>query len=171
MKAIVASLRIIGIDPGTVRMGYAVVEDAGGDPHAVAWGALTAPSRLVLGQRLHCLYAQLLEIMELHHPAYAAVEEPFVSNNARTAMAIGQAQGLALMAAAQAGIPVAGYSPRQVKLAVAGSGAALKEQVQQAVALHLRLPELSGALDASDALAVALCHLQTVRAERLLRAM
>ncbi len=163
-------IRVIGLDPGTVRMGYAILEDGNGDPKAIAWGVLTAPSKLSLGQRLHAMYTQLLEQMEAHRPAYAAVEEPFVSNNVRTAMAIGQAQGVVLMAAAQAGVPVAGYSPRQVKLAVAGSGAAEKEQVRQAVMLHLGLAGLSGPLDASDALAVALCHLQAVRAERLMRA-
>lgn len=163
-----SSTRIIGIDPGTLRMGYALLDVSNGEPRALDWGTLAAPARNDLGQRLHALYAGLLELMETHHPAYAAVEEPFVARNPRTAMAIGQAHGLVLMAAAQAGIPLASYSPRQVKQAVSGNGAASKVQVQQAVLLHLGLSSLPGPLDASDALAVALCHWQAVRVERIL---
>ncbi|MBI2170870.1 MAG: crossover junction endodeoxyribonuclease RuvC [Chloroflexi bacterium] len=161
-------MRIIGIDPGTLRMGYAVVESADGEPRAIAWGTLVAPTRLGLGQRLYSLYSRLLELMESHHPTHAAVEEPFVASNVRTALAIGQAQGLALLVAAQAGVPLASYPPRQVKLAVTGSGAATKEQVQQAVALHLGLSSPPTPMDASDALAVALCHLQALRSSTLL---
>lgn len=150
-------------------MGYAVVEAREGEPQAVAYGVLVAPARLTLGQRLHSLYTSLVELMATHHPAYAAVEEPFVSNNVRTAMAIGQAQGLALMAAAQEGVAIANYSPRQVKLAITGSGAATKEQVQQAVMLHFALSVPPTPIDASDALAVALCHWQALRGEGMLR--
>ena len=145
-------------------MGYGfVVEELDGSLQAVAWGVLSAPSRLPLGERLHGLYGQLLELMRHYRPAEFAVEEPFVSVNARTAMAIGQAQGLALMAAAEGSLPVAGYSPRQVKSAVTGHGAASKEQVQYAVSLHLSMGTIPTPEDAADALAVALCHIQSRR--------
>ena len=150
-------------------MGYGLVdEDASGDARLVACGAITASSSLSLGERLHRLYRELLEDMERYAPDEVAVEEPFVSLNARSAMAVGQAQGIALMAAAALGIQVVRYSPTQVKHAVTGYGRASKEQVQQAVLLYLRLEAVPEPEDAADALAVALCHLQARQAATLL---
>ncbi len=150
-------------------MGYGLVEsDAAGDPSSSEWGVLSAKSGHELGERLHRLYIELSELMAKFKPDEVAVEEPFVSVNARTAMAVGQAQGLALMAAAAQGISVARYSPRQVKQAVSGYGGASKEQVQQAVAMHLGLDATVVPEDAADALAVALCHAQSRRAAGLI---
>jgi crossover junction endodeoxyribonuclease RuvC len=150
-------------------MGYGLVEEkANGVVSAVAWGVLVGKSHLSLGERLHHLYGDLLTIVEQYAPVEAAVEEPFVSVNARTAMAVGQAQGLALMAAAARGISIAHYSPRQVKQAVSGHGGASKEQVKQAVAMHLGLDAQDVPEDAADALAVALCHLQSRRVAALI---
>lgn len=157
----------MGIDPGTLRMGYAVLEAQQDDLHPLAWGALIAPAGDALGLRLHTLYTRLLETLEAYHPDWVAIEEPFVSKNARTAMAIGQAQGLALVAAAHLGIAVAGYPPRKVKLATTGHGAATKEQVQRAIILHLGMTQPLLPSDASDAMAVALCHLQAVQVESI----
>ena len=150
-------------------MGYGLVEeDPDGVAFAVVWGVLAAKPRLPLGERLHRLYGELLKLMELYTPDEVAAEEPFVSRNARTAMAIGQAQGVALMAAAAQGVQAVRYSPLQVKHAVTGYGGASKEQVQQAVLMHLGLKDPSVPEDASDALAVALCHLRAGRATMLL---
>ena len=160
---------ILGIDPGTHRMGYGMVEsNTAGDLSSPAWGVLSAKSSHELGERLHHLYVELSEVMAKFRPDEVAVEEPFVSVNARTAMAVGQAQGLALMAAAAQGISVSRYPPRQVKQAVSGYGGASKEQVQQAVAMSLDLDAKAVPEDAADALAVALCHVQNRRAAGLI---
>ena len=129
---------------------------------------MTARRGLSLGQRLHQLYTELLGLMETFRPEEVAVEDPFVSVNARTAMAVGQAQGLALMAAAAISVPVSRYSPLQVKLAVSGHGGATKEQVQQAIRMQVDLDVAAMPEDASDALAVALCHLQNRREAALM---
>lgn len=131
-------------------------------------GVLTAKRGLSLGERLHYLYTELVGLMETFPPDEVAVEDPFVSVNARTAMAVGQAQGLALMAAAARSVPVSRYSPLQVKLAVSGHGGATKEQVQQAIRMQVDLDVAEMAEDASDALAVALCHLQNRREAALM---
>ena len=131
-------------------------------------GVLTAGRGLSLGERLHHLYTGLLGLMETFPPDEVAVEDPFVSVNARTAMAVGQAQGLALMAAAARSVPVSRYSPLQVKLAVSGHGGATKEQVQQAIRMQVDLDVAAMPEDASDALAVALCHLQNRREAALM---
>lgn len=149
-------------------MGYGLVKEDGDSPWVVKCGVLTARRDLSLGERLHHLYTGLLGIMETFPPDEVAVEDPFVSVNARTAMAVGQAQGLALMAAAARSVPVSRYSPRQVKLAVSGHGGATKEQVQQAIRMQVDLDDAAMPEDASDALAVALCHLQNRREAALM---
>lgn len=150
-------------------MGYGLVEeDVDGGISAVTWGVLIAKRRLSLGERLYRLYQELMELMERYLPDEVAVEEPFVSLNARTAMAVGQAQGVTLMAAAAWSSPAARYSPLQVKHAVAGYGGASKDQVQQAVLTRLGLGAAPVPEDAADALGVALCHLQARRTAALL---
>ena len=161
--------RILGIDPGTHNMGYGLVqENPERGVQAVTWGVLTVRPSLTLGDRLHHLFRQLLELMDCWMPDEVAVEEPFVSVNAKTAMAVGQAQGVALMAAAAKGVPIEGYSPRQLKQAVTGHGGASKEQVQQAILMLLALDAAPIPEDAADALAVAICHLQSLRATTLI---
>ena len=149
-------------------MGYGLVKEDEDSPSVVECGVLTARRGLSLGQRLHQLYTELLGLMETFRPEEVAVEDPFVSINARTAMAVGQAQGLALMAAAARNVPVSRYSPLQVKLAVSGHGGASKEQVQQAIRMQVDLDVAAMPEDASDALAVALCHLQNRREAALM---
>ena len=144
-------------------MGYGLVKEDGDSPWVVKCGVLTARRGLSLGERLHHLYTGLLGLMEAFRPEEVAVEAPFVSVNVRTAMAVGQAQGLALMAAAARSVPVSRYSPLQVKLAVSGHGGATKEQVQQAIRMQVDIDAAAMPEDASDALAVALCHLQNRR--------
>ena len=148
-------------------MGYGILDETDSEVVAVTWGALTASSSLSLGPRLYRIYSQLVDLLSEYSPDVVAIEEPFVSKNPRTAMAIGQAQGLALLVAAEKNIPVQGYPPRKVKHAITGNGAATKEQIQQATMLHLTLAAPPVPDDAADALAVALCHLQEARLDLL----
>ena len=160
--------RILGIDPGTLRTGYAVLQEEAGEVSVLAVGVLAPAARLPLGGRLHEIYMGLLELIGRWVPTEVAVEEPFVAKNARTAMAVGQAQGTALMAAAARGIDSVRYPPRQVKSAVTGYGGSGKEQVQLALQVQLDINGSTIQEDAADALAVALCHVRTRDRERVL---
>ena len=151
-------MRVLGIDPGTVRMGYGVVDEEKHQFSLVACGVLRAPARLSIERRLLKLHQGLQELIARYQPEAVAVEEPFVAKNVRAAMAIGGARAIAILAAAAAGAPVAQYSPRKVKQAVTSYGASSKDQVQQMVGFLLGPIEPLGP-DAADALAVALCHL------------
>lgn len=151
-------------------MGYGVVDDAGSDPSAVASGVLTASAHLALPQRLHTLYHQLQETIARYQPAELAVEEPFTAKNPHSALAVGHALALALLAAADHGLPVHAYTPAAVKQAATNYGRSTKEQVREMVCLRLGLaPDLPE--HAADALAIALCHIQESRlAARLAQA-
>ena len=149
--------RVLGIDPGLTRCGYAVVDGAG--PHAVALGVIRTPTSAALPQRLAALRDEIAALIAEFRPAAVAVEHVFFQVNVRTAMSVGQASGLALAEAAAAGCEVAQYSPNQVKDAVAGWGGATKEQVQKMVQARLRLDRPPSPADAADAAALALCHL------------
>jgi crossover junction endodeoxyribonuclease RuvC len=149
---------VLGIDPGLSRCGYGGVE-AGVKPVAVAAGVLTTPPSQALPARLAALAADVRALLAELRPDVVAVERLFFQVNARTAIAVGQASGLVLAAAAEAGCEVAQYTPNEVKQAVAGYGAAPKEQVQRMVQALLGLPERPRPPDAADALALALCHL------------
>ena len=153
----------LGIDPGTAIMGYGLVASDGGSLRAIDYGALTTPSDLRSEERLRRLHERLCEIIAAHRPDAMAVEELFFNSNARTAIAVGQARGVALLAAAQAGLRVHEYTPLQVKGAVAGYGRAGKEQVQLMAATLLTLRAVPRPDDAADALAVAICHAHSAR--------
>ena len=164
-------VRVLGIDPGTLRMGYALVED-NGQVAAVDWGAIALPSSLPLEQRLFQLYSHLLNMISIWQPDAMAVEEPFIGKGENQfvgpAFAIGQAQALALIAAAGQGIPISRYSPAQVKLSVANHGSASKGQVQEMVRVILRMDSTPTPSDAADALAIALCHIRQRDVEEVL---
>jgi len=150
---------VIGIDPGTAITGYGLVrEDEDGSLSLVDYGAVLTPAGSPMPERLLELYQRLSEILLLHRPASGAVEKLFFQRNVRTALSVGQGRGVALLALAQAGIPVGEYTPLQVKQAVAGYGGADKNQVQQMVRALLGLAEVPQPDDAADALAVAICH-------------
>ena len=152
---------VLGIDPGLSRCGYGCVESDGRASTAVAVsvGVLTTPPSAPLPERLATLDHDLRALLADLKPQAVAVERLFFQVNARTAMAVGQASGLVLAAAAGAGCEVAQYTPNEVKQAVAGYGSAPKEQVQRMVQALLRLPTPPRPADAADALALALCHL------------
>jgi crossover junction endodeoxyribonuclease RuvC len=156
-------LLTLGIDPGTAIMGYGLVASDGRSLQAIDYGAVTTSSDLPPEERLRRLHERLCAIIAAHHPDAMAVEELFFNTNARTAIAVGQARGVALLAAAQAGLRVHAYTPLQVKDAVAGYGKAGKEQVQLMAATLLALRAVPRPDDAADALAVAICHAHSAR--------
>jgi crossover junction endodeoxyribonuclease RuvC len=148
---------ILGIDPGTAALGYGIIERNGGRLRAIDYGCLVTSPDLAMPERLLAIHALLDDLISLHQPAVVAVERLFFSKNAQTAMAVGQARGVVLLAAAQHGRPVQEATPNEVKSAIAGYGAADKEQVQRMVQLVLGMSERPRPDDAADALAVAVC--------------
>jgi len=152
-------VRIFGIDPGSERTGYGCVETDGRRHRLIACGAITARAADGFPQRLAHSHHELTALLAAHDPDCVAIENLFHAVNARTALKLGHARGVAMLAAVQAGCVVAEYTPAEVKRAVVGYGRAEKTQVQQMVRLLLGLEGLPTPFDASDALAVAICHL------------
>jgi len=161
-------MRILGIDPGTVTMGYGVIESGEDEAVLVNFGALTSPQRSPIGERLSFLYNKLSEIISRYQPDVVAVEQPFVAKNVRSALAIGRAQAVAMLAAANVGIPTYEYTPAQIKQRITNYGASSKEQIQEMVRLQLGLPQVPQPNDAADALAVAICHMSETHLSNLL---
>ena len=153
-------MKILGIDPGTVVMGYGVIESEDEEISLVDFGAITVRQHDEMAERLNQLYNELRDVILRHRPDAVAVETPFVSKNVKSAMAIGRAQAIALLAAAGKSIPTYEYAPAKVKQRVSNYGASSKEQVQEMVRLLLGLTEVPKPNDAADALAVAICHVQ-----------
>jgi crossover junction endodeoxyribonuclease RuvC len=156
-------MRVLGIDPGTAITGYGLVEEVRGDLKLVAFGVIRTPADQSLPRRLQLIYHAVSDLAEEWEPEAAAVEELFFSRNVRTAMSVGQARGVVLLALADAGLDVAEYTPLAIKQAVTGYGNADKMQVQEMVRLLLELAEVPRPDDAADALAVAICHLHSAR--------
>jgi crossover junction endodeoxyribonuclease RuvC len=150
---------VLGIDPGLSRCGYGVVAREPGSMRALSCGVIRTPPGDALPDRLLALDVELAALVAEVRPSAVAVERVLFQTNARTAMSVGQASGLALVVAARAGIPVALYSPNEVKLAITGDGRADKTAVQTMVARLLNLNEVPKPADAADALALACCHL------------
>jgi crossover junction endodeoxyribonuclease RuvC len=159
---------VLGIDPGTITMGYGVIKSLDQEVTLIYYGTLKPKERSPIGERLSFLYSGLMGIMLKYKPAVVAVEQPFVAKNARSAFAVGRAQAVAILAAANHGLSCYEYTPAEVKQRVASYGASSKEQIQQMVMLQLGLDAIPEPDDAADALAVALCHLQAVHLEELL---
>lgn len=165
-----ASLELVfalGVDPGLSRCGYGAVRSERGRLVAIAFGHLATPTDLPISERLACLWDDFQVLMTDLAPDVMVVERVLFQVNARTAMSVGQASGLALAAAAKAGCPVAQYSPNEVKLAVTGYGSATKKQVQAMVQVLLGLDEPPRPADRADALALAVCHLAGARLRSL----
>ncbi|XUW99391.1 MAG: crossover junction endodeoxyribonuclease RuvC [Dehalogenimonas sp.] len=162
-------MRIIGIDPGTRCLGYGIIDAAGSNVTYIGSGAVTCSDSLPMTDRLVRLYAELTRIISEHHPDCAAVETPFFSENARSALAVGKAQAVAILAAANAGLPVYEYPPAKIKAHISGFGASDKDQVSRMVVLQLGLSQPPTPADASDALACALCHLQEIQASAIIK--
>ena len=159
---------VLGIDPGLTTTGYGIVAP-GARPEAVAAGVIRTDKSLPFGDRLLELHRDLTAVIEQYRPATAAIEQVFVNRNLQTATSVARASGVALLAIAEAGLSVTEYTPSAVKMALTGYGAADKRQVQEVVAMRLRLDEPPRPADAADALAVALCHVQGARMSQAIR--
>ena len=152
-------MRVLGIDPGVATSGVAVVEKRPGGPAPLLVGAIRTPAGEPQAERLALLRARLLEILQAQTPDAVAVERLFFNSNVKTAMAVGQASGVALATCAEAGLTVVDYTPTQVKQSVVGVGNADKRQVAAMVAAILGLAEPPKPADAADACALAICHI------------
>ena len=152
---------VLGIDPGTLRMGYGLLS-SDHQLEAEDYGVVALPPNMPLEQRLYQLHTHILNMISVFHPEVIAVEKPFVGRGERSfpgpALAVGQAQAVVLIGAASQGIPIYSYSPAEIKSAVSDYGSASKEQMQQVVAATLGLKGIPES-DAADALSVGLCHL------------
>lgn len=159
---------VLGIDPGIGTTGYGVVgEDNQGDVVLVAYGAVETRPGAPMPERLQVLYGEMMNILREHKPESVAVEQLFFGRNVTTAIMVGQARGVVLLAAAQAGLQVYEYKPAEVKQALSGYGKADKRQMQEMVKLLLHLDHIPRPDDAADAIAVAVCHLHSQRLRRL----
>lgn len=149
---------ILGIDPGIAIVGYGIIEVRGNNYKAIDYGCITTDSKLLFPDRLKIVYDELINIINKYKPDDYAVEELFFNKNVKTAIKVGQARGVEILAAVNLGLPVFEYTPLQIKQAVVGYGRAEKHQVQEMVKLLLNLQEIPKPDDAADALAIALCH-------------
>lgn len=155
-------MAVLGIDPGTATTGYGLVEETkDGDPSTFDFGVILTSPEMPMPDRLLVIYNRINELITLHRPECLAVEKLFFQRNVTSAIAVGQARGIALLTAAIHNIPVVEFTPLEVKQAVAGYGKADKNQVQQMVKVLLRLDEIPKPDDAADALAIAICALQS----------
>ncbi|MHB9146008.1 MAG: crossover junction endodeoxyribonuclease RuvC [Symbiobacteriia bacterium] len=162
-------MRVLGVDPGTALCGYGVVDMEGNHLHVVTYGCVSTHKDTLAAERLLQVYEGITQVIEQFAPEVLAVEELFMGRNVTTAISVGQARGVVLLAGAQHGLELAEYTPGQVKQAVAGYGKAEKAQVQQMIKVLLGLSEIPKPDDVADALAVACCCLQSIEVERRLR--
>jgi len=151
-------VRVFGIDPGSARTGYGCVETDGTRHRLLTCGAIAAPSKSRLPERLQRIHDGLSRLLAANRPDCVAIENLFHAKNVKSALVLGHARGVAVLAAVEAGVPVVEYSPAEVKLALTGYGRAEKGQLQRMVALLLGLERAPSPHDAADALALAICH-------------
>jgi crossover junction endodeoxyribonuclease RuvC len=151
-------VRVFGIDPGSERTGYGCVETDGRRHRLVACGAISSPPKTAVPERLRTIHAALGRLILECRPETVAIENLFHASNVRSALKLGHARGVAMLAAVEAGVVVAEYTPAEIKRAVVGYGRADKNQVQQMIKLLLGLDEAPSPHDAADALAIAICH-------------
>ena len=154
---------VLGIDPGLTRTGYALVSNDRLSPRLRSVGVIRTDRKDSLPVRLAELYADLSSVVAEHQPAVVAIESVFVNLNLQTAISVARASGVIILVAAEHGLPVHEYTPSAVKSAVCGYGSATKQQVQEMIVRRLDLPSAPQPADAADAVAVALCHMQSSR--------
>jgi len=154
-------VKIFGIDPGSERTGYGCIEVKGSRHVLIICGSISAPARSTFPDKLKHIHTDLAALLDRYRPDCVAVENIFHARNVRSALKLGHARGIALLAASEAGLPVAEYTPAEIKRAVVGFGRAEKHQVQQMVKLLLGLETPPSPHDAADALAVAICHVHS----------
>ena len=160
--------RVLGLDPGTATTGFGLVEESDNSLKAVEYGVILTPANLPMPQRLRLIFLRVSELLERFRPEAISVEKLFFNRNVTTALSVGQARGVALLAAANTDLPVFEYTPLEVKQAISGFGRASKDQVQQMVRLILQLEQIPKPDDAADALAIAICHIQSDQMRALL---
>lgn len=160
---------IVGIDPGIAIVGYGIIEKKGNKLKAIKYGAITTEPNISLPYRLKIVYDELTKILLEYKPDAFAIEELFFNKNVKTAITIGQARGVEILAAVNCGIDIYEYTPLQVKQGVVGYGRAQKKQVQEMVKLLLNLKEIPKPDDVADALAVAICHAHSGRFKDLFK--
>lgn len=160
---------ILGVDPGTATTGYGLItEDAAGEARLVRCGVIQTAAGVPMPDRLLIIHREMATLIREYAPRAVAVEALFFGRNVTTALTVGQARGVVLLAAAQAGLPVYEYKPAEVKQALAGYGAADKRQMQEMVRILLGLSAIPQPDDAADAVAVAICHLHSARLQQLM---
>jgi crossover junction endodeoxyribonuclease RuvC len=159
--------RVLGIDPGIALMGYGLIEDSKDELITIDYGCLSTSAKQATPERLRILYWGLIDLIERHQPSEVAVEH-FVARNLRTALVVGQARGVAILAAANKDLPVYEYTPLEVKQNVSGYGHGGKRQIQEMVKIQLGLHSIPQPDDAADALAVAICHISKARFSQLI---
>ena len=164
-------MRIFGIDPGSERTGYGCVETDGSRHRMVACGAISAPAHATFPEKLLVIHTRLAALLVQCRPDSVAIENLFFATNVRSALKLGHARGVAMLAAVEAGVEVVEYTPAEIKRAVVGYGRAEKTQVQQMVKLLLGLAAVPSPHDAADALAVAICHMHAQAPARVSEAM
>ena len=157
------TLRIMGIDPGIAIVGVGVVDKAGNAYKDIYHGAITTPAHTPVERRLMDIYSQMNRLLDEYKPDAISIEELFFNNNAKTVIAVGQARGVILLAASLAGVPIFEYTPLQVKQALTGYGRAEKKQIRQMMKAMLGLESIPRPDDVADALAIAVCHGNSVR--------
>ncbi|MBN1780988.1 crossover junction endodeoxyribonuclease RuvC [bacterium] len=160
---------VLGIDPGTVYLGYGVIETRGNQAAAIDYGRVKIKSNLPFAEKLKLIYDSVCELIEKTASDVMAVEDVFVSCNAKTSLKLGHARGVVLLAAAHHHVPVSEYAPREIKQAVIGRGNASKSQIQWIMAQMLNLNGQTLEEDAADGLAVALCHGLRARSSALIK--
>ncbi|MCF6147136.1 MAG: crossover junction endodeoxyribonuclease RuvC [Candidatus Kuenenia sp.] len=151
-------MKILGIDPGTLVVGYGVIEKSGSEVKVIDFGAIKTGKNQNFPERLKTIHTRVTELISIHKPDQMAVEEVFYSKNFKAAIKIGEGRGIIFLCAATSNIPITEYAARVVKKAIVGNGNAHKGQVQEMVKVILGLPEIPQPEDASDALAIAICH-------------
>ncbi len=156
-------MRILGIDPGIAIVGYGVVDKEGNSYKTIAYDAVTTRAHTPLPERLEKVYQGINEIIKTYKPDAMSIEELFFNNNAKTALTVGQARGVIILAAVQNNLPVYEYTPLQVKQALTGYGRASKSQIQQMMKSMLGLSQIPKPDDVADALAIAVCHGNSMR--------
>ena len=160
---------VLGIDPGTAITGYGLVREDEAGLALVDYGVITTAAGRPLPERLQAIYQGLADVAREHQPQQAAVEELFFSRNVRTALSVGHARGVTLLALADAGLAIHEYKPLEIKQAITGYGGAGKQQVQEMVRLLLNLDAVPEPDDAADAVAVAVCHIHSARMTALIK--
>ncbi len=152
-------MRVLGVDPGTITVGFGILEEINGSYQTIDFGCLKFSSKELFANRLKKIYDGLTEIIVQYKPDEFAIEDLFYAENVKVALKMGHARGVAILAAVNQRVPSSEYSPREIKQSVVGNGAASKQQVQGMVKQLLGLQTLPEPFDVSDALAVALCHI------------